>query len=57
MDAISVPKPPRLVPMISSRHWSQKPDSSSVVGTLEMNWLDTTDTSSGCAPTKEAASS
>ena len=28
MEAISVPMPPRLVPMISSRHWSQKPDSS-----------------------------
>ena len=36
---MSVPMPPKLVPMIRSRHWSQKPESRIVVGTLLMTWL------------------
>ena len=54
--AMSVPMPPKLVPMIRSRHWSQKPESRIVVGTLLMTWLDATATSSGWPPTSERAS-
>ena len=34
MDAISVPRPPRFVPIISALILSEKPDSSSAAGTL-----------------------
>ena len=54
---MSVPMPPKLVPMIKSRHWSQKPESRIVVGTLLMTWLEPTATSSGWPPTSERASS
>ena len=56
IDAISVPIPPRFVPMIRCRQSLQKPDSRIVVGTLLMTWLDATATSSGWPPTKDAAS-
>ena len=57
IEAMSVPMPPKLVPMIRSRHWSQKPESRIVVGTLLMTWLEPTATSSGWPPTSERASS
>ena len=55
IEAISVPMPPMLVPMISGTHWSQKPESSRLAGTLLMIWLEMMETSSGCWPTNACA--
>ena len=45
MEAISVPRPPRLVPMISSRYCLVKPDSKRAAGTLLITWLAPMETS------------
>ena len=42
MEAISVPRPPKLAPTIRLSHRSVKPDSSSAAGTLLITWLAAT---------------
>lgn len=39
MEAISVPRPPRLVPITSSRTLSVNPESKRALGTLLITWL------------------
>ena len=48
MDAISVPSPPRLTPMISADRSSVNPDSSSAAGTLLITWLAATPARTSC---------
>ena len=48
MEAISVPRPPRFVPTMSSGYLSVKPDRSSAAGTLLMIWLERTATMRSC---------
>ena len=47
MDAISVPGPPRLTPMISADRFSVNPDSSAA-GTLLITWLAATPARTSC---------
>ena len=47
MDAISVPGPPRLTPMISADRFSVNPDSSAA-GTLLITWLEATPARTSC---------
>lgn len=39
MEAISVPSPPRLVPIMRAAHLFVNPDKSSAAGTLLITWL------------------
>ena len=48
MEAMSVPRPPMLVPTSRSSHASVKPESSSAAGTLLMIWLMPTDARRTC---------
>ena len=48
MDAIRVPRPPRLVPIRRETPFSVNPDNRMAVGTLLITWLVRTETITSC---------